>query len=183
MIRNKSESDYIISKLGLNRMAEGIFTQSSTEEDLRRFLEENTYEYYNIRDKTHAGGQFLYKLTADGVIEHSKDYQRYSVYESLAEADEKLILQGEMEIDKQFKMVASLSDIRHISNRSAMQTPEYHLQVDLAERREPHIRGLTEVINYIAKHGLFDVVVEFSLFEIPVGIYKETIIIWELRNY
>jgi len=30
---------------------------------------------------------------------------------------------------------------------------------------------------------LFGIIVEFSLSEIPVGVNKENLIIWELRNY
>lgn len=65
MIRNKYESDYMIKKLGLNRMSEKIFTYNSTLDELKSYLEENTYKYYNIRDKSVSGGKFLYMLTKD----------------------------------------------------------------------------------------------------------------------
>jgi len=57
------------------------------------------------------------------------------------------------------------------------------LSIDLKERREPSIPGLTEAIDFIVKHELFNIYVEISVFEIPVGIKRENIIIWELRNY
>ncbi len=184
MIKNKYESDYIIKKLGLNRMSEKIFTDNSTLDELKNYLEENTYEYYNIRDKSAAGGKFLYMLTKDEVLLKSRKYKRYAVYESLAIADDRLILQGDIEIDRDFVMRASLSDIRGISNRIAMEKPVYNIyDYDLKEKREPSIRGLSKVIDYISQNSLIDMVVEFSLFEIPVGIGQENIIIWELRNY
>ena len=43
MIRNKYESDYMIKKLGLNRMSEKIFTYNSTLDELKSYLEENTF--------------------------------------------------------------------------------------------------------------------------------------------
>ncbi|ABR33476.1 MULTISPECIES: hypothetical protein [Clostridium] len=184
MIRNKYESDYMIKKLGLNRMSENIFTDNSTLDELKSYLEENTYKYYNIRDKSVSGGKFLYMLTKDQVLLKSKKYKRYAVYESLAIADDRLILQGDIEIDRDFIMRASLSDIKGISNRIAMEKPVYNIyNYDLKEKRDPPISGLSKVIDYISQNSLIDMVVEFSLFEIPVGINQENIIIWELRNY
>lgn len=184
MIRNKYESDYMIKKLGLNRMSEKIFTDNSTLDELKSYLEENTYKYYNIRDKSVSGGNFLYMLTKDEVLLKSKRYKRYAVYESLAIADDRLILQGDIEIDRDFIMRASLSDIKGISNRIAMEKPVYNIyNYDLKEKRDPPISGLSKVIDYISQNSLIDMVVEFSLFEIPVGINQENIIIWELRNY
>ncbi len=114
----------------------------------------------------------------------SKKYKRYAVYESLAIADDRLILQGDIEIDRDFIMRASLSDIKGISNRIAMEKPVYNIyNYDLKEKRDPPISGLSKVIDYISQNSLIDMVVEFSLFEIPVGINQENIIIWELRNY
>ena len=184
MIRNKYESDSMIKRLDLNRMAEGIFTSESTGDELRAFLDNTSFDYYNIRDKSVSSGKFLYKLTRDEVFKESRNYSKYAVYESLALADDRLILQGDIEIDSNFIMRASLSDIKNISNRTAMQTPVYNLyNYDLKENREPSIRGLSEVIDYVASKELLNMVVEFSLFEIPVGIKKENLIIWELRNY
>jgi len=184
MIKTKQESDYEIKKLGLNRMLEGRFTQDSLENEVKQFLQDHSYEFYNIRDKSSSMGKFLYKLSADEVSQESKNYKSFAVYESLAEADTKLILQGDIEIDKNFIMRASLSNIKGISNRIAMQNPVYNLyNYDLKENTEPSIRGLSQVIDYISSHELIGMVVEFTLFEIPVGINKENILIWELRNY
>lgn len=184
MIKNKYESDYLIKKIGLNRMSEKIFTENSTLDELKIFLEENIYKYYNIRDKSTSAGKFLYMKTKDEILEASKQYKKYAVYESLAIADDKLILQGDIEIDIDFIMRASLSDVKGISNRVAMQKPIYNIyNYDLKEKREPSIRGLSRVIDYISSHCLIGMIVKFSLFEIEVGINKENIIIWELRNY
>lgn len=184
MIKTKYESDYMIRKLGLNRMLECIFTDKTTIDELEEFLDEFNYNYYNIREKTSSAGNFRYKLTRNEILEVSKQYKHYAIFESLADADSQLILQGDLEIDKDFVMRASLSDIKNISNRLAMQEPKYNIfNYDLKEKRDPSIRGLKEVIDYISRNNLIGMVVEFSLFAIPVGIKKENIIIWELRNY
>lgn len=182
LIRNKQESDFIIKKLGLNKMSEGIFSKENINE-LSDFLKINNYPFYNLRDKNNPSGNFFYKITPEEVLKQSKNYDIFSVYESLALADEKLILQGDIQLNKDFTLLASLSDIKNIPNRLAMQKPVYKINVDLKEKKEPSIKGLTRIIDYIITHKLFEVIVEFSLFDIPVGVNKENILIWELRNY
>ena len=183
MITNKAQSDYEIKKRNLNRVTEEIFTNQSSIDEIKKFLENNKCEFYNIRDKSKASGEFKYKLTAEEVLKEVKNYEKFSIYESLAAADEKLVVQGEIEIKKDFTVAASLSDVKGISNRTAMQSPVYRLNFNLLEEREPVIRGLKKVVDYVIKKQLFGMIVEFSLFEIPVGVNKENLIIWELRNY
>lgn len=182
MIKNKIQSTYEIRKRGLNHIAEKIFGEDSISE-LESFLNENPRPYYNIRDKSCSIGKFLYRLTRDEVLAHSKDYKMFSVYESLCDADEKLVIQGDIFISKDFEMIASLDDRKGIPLRFATIEPKYNLSIDLKERREPPIPGLTEAIDYIIKHGLLNMYVELSVYEICVGIKQENILVWELRNY
>lgn len=184
MIRNKFESDYFIKKIWVNRLSEHIFTDKISPKELETFFDDYNYDFYNIRDKENAAGEFKYKLTRDEALEVSKLYKKFSIYESLATADKVLILQGDVEIDDNFIMRASLSDIKNISNRQAMQNPVYNIYGhDLTLQKDPNIRGLSQVIDYISEYNLIGMVVEFSLYEVPVGEKRENIIIWELRNY
>lgn len=132
-VKNKAQSDAKIKKLGFNRMVEGVFTKDDTEK-LIKFLDEMPVPFYNIRDKTPMG-QFLYKITREEVLERSKNYEKFAVYESLAEADLHLILQGDVLLTSDFQITASLSDIKGISNRNAMQNPKYKVFIDLKKKR------------------------------------------------
>ena len=182
-IINKTESDYVIKNLKLNRMLDGVFSKGE-EDKVQAFLNNNPYPYYNIRDKSKAMGQFLYKLNSSEVMAHVKDYDMFSVYESLADADLKhMLLQGEVYVSSDWKVLASLSNVIGISNRLAMKEPTWHLDYDLLYDREPKITGLKQIIDYIFIHELFDVYVEFTSYGIQVGINHENLLIWELRNY
>lgn len=182
MITNKTQSDAEIKRRKLNHTIEGVFVKGQKAE-LESFLNQNSYPFYNIRDKSQSRGKFRYKLTKDEVIARSVEYDRFSVYESLWEADERLVIQGDIFINNSFELIASLDSRKNIPLRSATNNPMYMLSIDLKERREPSIPGLTEAIDFIVKHELFNIYVEISVFEIPVGIKRENIIIWELRNY
>jgi len=174
-------------------MQEEVFRNHETER-LQRFLKDTKFPYYNMRDKSTPSGKFLYKLTPEEVLEYSKSYEVFSVYESLAEADKMLVLQGDILISNDFSITASLSDIKGISNREAMYKPVYKVWGDLVYKpffckgenpwqKIPDIPGLDTVIDYVCAHELIGTVVEFSLFDVPVGIKRENLIIWELRNY
>lgn len=182
-VKNKKQSDYLIKSLQLNRMSEGIFT-CNQEEELKKFLKENLHPYYNIRDKNASMGEFRYKITAEEVLKYANSYQLFSVYESLADADQNhMLLQGEIRVDSNWNVKASLDDRRCISNREAMKQPKFNIFFNILESSEPHICGLKQILDYIIVNQLFDVIVEFTLYDVPVGVKKENIIIWELRNY
>lgn len=181
-ILNKQQSNEEIIKRDLNRIEIKIFNGNEIDL-LTMYLEESNHAYYNLRDMSSSMGKFLYKQTKEQILLHSQNYKQFSVYESLCFADEFLVLQGDVFINDQFELIASLDDRKYISNREATKNPKYSLSLDLKELKEPNIKGLTEIINYITKHELFGCYVEFSIFDIPVGIHKENIIIWELRNY
>lgn len=183
-ISNKSESDAAIKRLALNHIYEYIIDNSIF--DLMTWYDKhrNSDKFFNIRDKSKNGGKFLYKLTPSEVLGNIPNKGVFSIYESLWQADQKLILQGDIQLTKDFRLTASLDDRLGISNRIAMQNPHWsYWNHDLLTRPDPNIRGFKDIIAYICQHELFDVIVEFSLYEIPIGMYNEPIIIWELRNY
>lgn len=181
-VKNKQESEALIRKLDLNRLETYTFTQEEPEE-LIKYLQDNKGKKFNIRDRYTQMGEFHYNITEEEVKQHAPRYKKYTVYESLHEADKLLVLQGEIELDKEFNLTATLDDRLNIPNREAMKKPKYHLSLNLGERREPNIPGLTEVIDYIVEHKLFNMIVEFSIFKTIVGIHRSNILIWELRNY
>jgi hypothetical protein len=41
----------------------------------------------------------------------------------------------------------------------------------------------TKILEFISEYELFDVVVEFTYYDIPVGRNREPLLIWEIRNY
>jgi len=67
--------------------------------------------------------------------------------------------------------------------RTATDNPKYNISINLLEEKDPKIRGISKVIDYLFHNELFGVIVEFTLFDCPVGCNNEEIVIWELRNY
>lgn len=64
-----------------------------------------------------------------------------------------------------------------------MKSPHWTLNPNDLIKKKYSIAGLNKVIDYICCHELFNVIVEFSMYDVPVGVNQENLIIWEIRNY
>lgn len=182
-IKKKDKSDKLIIKYGLNKMSESIFYKGQLQE-VKDFMNKTQHAFYSMRDKNKSTSKFLYKLTPEEVIQNINNLDRFSLNESLVDADTNhLILQGDIQILKNWTCIASLSDERGISNRMVQNNPKYKLFFNLINDIEPSILGLKQIIDYYIIHELFGFVLEFSLYDVPVGTKKENIIIWEIRDY
>lgn len=182
LVRDKQESYLMIKKLNLNITNEVLFTTGQIKE-AQDYLDNNPWRYYVIRDKKNVNGKYLYKLTKKEVLEHINDYELFSLAESSYNFEAHRILCGDIQIDYDYNVLASIDDDYTKPFRDCENDSKYRLNFNLLYDYEPNIKGLRSVIDYLYKHELFGMVVEFSLYDIPVGINKENIIIWELRNY
>ena len=183
-INNKLESIELIRELGLNKFSEELFGRGD-EEKVIKFLENNPAKYYAIRDKSVAGGIFKLKVLKDDVLNSIKEYEFYTINVSSANYSNSQLLVGEIEIFKTGEVYLTLSTNKEYSVRDAIRDPEFNLKTDLFDdenlKRIPYFDLIFE---FIVKNRLYDVIVEFSLFNENVGINNENIIIYELRtNY
>lgn len=182
-IKNKDKSDKLIKSLNLNRLPKAEFKKDEIDK-VKDFLNKSDCKYYSIRSKIKSSGKFFYKVKPDDVINRIKNFDIFVLSESLIEADEKnLILQGSIQIFNDWTCIASLSDVKGQPNREAENNPKYKLFFNIIDDYEPNIRGLKQVIDYYVTHELFNFVLEFTLYDIPIGINKENIIVWEIRDY
>lgn len=183
LISSKKQSDDIIKKLDLNRIDGKTFTANEITE-AEKYIKTSPYPLFGIRDRKTAMGTFHHGVTPEDAMQKIKGYEVFTVCESLIAADKNhLLLQGEIEVKKNLDVIASLNDEAGTSNRDAMKNPKYKISFNDAMESTPKIIGFNTVLNYIYTHELFDCVVEFGYYDIPVGVKRENIIIWELRNY
>jgi hypothetical protein len=182
-IRNKLESYNMIKKLNLNLTNEVIF-QRGQHDQVKKYLKNNPWEFYVIRDKKNSNSKsHRYNLTKNDVLQYIDECEIFSLAESTLNYESHRIVCGEIFIDQDWNLVASLDDGTYGAVRDCMVHPKYIWKFNLLEGYQPSIYGFNQVLDYIFSHELFGIVVEFSLYDIPVGVNKENIIIWELRNY
>ena len=68
------------------------------------------------------------------------------------------------------------------SVRQAEVNPQFSFTCDIDDKRLDDIDGLDQVIDYVFKKNLFDVMVEFASMDIPIGTNQEKVIVFELRT-
>jgi hypothetical protein len=183
-IKNKQQSRETIKRLGLNYVP-FITIRKGEYEKAWQFLIDSPMNYYSVREINNSGGGAFSDnmLVGLDVIALTSILDEFELFPSLLVLDrENLILQGELQLAQDMSILGSLSNIKGISNRKAMANPTYNLSVP-SSQTIPRIPGLDKVIEYMLRYELIGPVVEFTLYDQPVGVNSEPIVIWELRNY
>ncbi|MBQ7466520.1 MAG: hypothetical protein IJS74_00440 [Clostridia bacterium] len=185
-IKNKLESLKTLKQLRLNTMPIEYF-ETYDEELLDKFFQEYDFKYYVVRDFGKASSDlFRFNLSKEQVKEHvkSKNAEKFVVNVSTFNFTGHQICTGAILIKRNMQISLSVTCEDNCSVRQAEVNPQYSFNCDIDDRRLDKIDGLDQVIDYIFKKNLFDVMVEFASMDIPVGTENEKVIIFELRtNY
>ena len=183
VIKNKMESINVINKLGLNKFPEQLF-KKNVKDKIKEFTKEYPAKYYAIRDREKPGGTFKLKVEKDNIFDEIKNYNLFSINVSSANYVKNQLLVGEIEILSNNEVYLTASSNPEYSVRDALKNPTYNLKTNVFSKKLNNIKHFEEIYSYIIKNELKDIIVEFALFDINVGINKENIIIYELRtNY
>ena len=171
-----------INELGLNKFPEQLF-KADEQEKVREFLNCYPAQYYAIRDKSSASGIFKLKVLAKDVLTEIRDYNLFTINVSSANYVENQLLVGEIEILSNGEVYATLSLDPTASVRDALRNPTFNLKTDIFDKRLNGMPNFDLIYQYISDNELYNVIVEFALFDTEVGIKKENIIIYELRTH
>ena len=182
LIKNKLESMKKISELGLNKFPEQLF-KADEQEKVKEFLSCYPARYYAIRDKSRAGGIFKLKVPAMDVLTEISGYNLFTINVSSANYVENQILVGEIKILSNGEIYATLSIDPTASGRDALRKPTFNLKTDIFDRKLDEIPHFNFIYQYISENKLYDVIVEFALFNKNVGTKQEKIIVYELRTH
>ena len=182
-INNKLESIEAINNLGLNKFPEQLFKKGE-QRKVKEFLKNNPANYYAIRDKMKPRGLFKLKVPYDRVLEDIKEYDLFSINVSSSNYADNQLLVGEIELLSNGEVYSSLSLDPSASVRDAVSKPDFNIRTNIFDKELDNIPHFDYIYKYISDNNLYDIIVEFSLFDIEVGIKKERIIVYELRtNY
>ena len=180
-IASKLESITQIEKLGLNKFPEQLF-KANEYQKVQEFLKRYPAKYYAIRDKSKAGGVFKLKVEASDVIKEIQEYSLFTINVSSANYVENQMLVGEIQILSSNEVYLIVSQDPAASVRDALRNPSFNLKTDIFDKKLNQIPHFDFLYEYISSHGLYDVILEFALFNTKLGMNKEKIVIYELRT-
>lgn len=188
-IKNKEQNIRLLDELNLNRIESHKFSIIGKNiVGTKGYKDMLTSLFFgdlkcSIRSNI-PGGIFIHDLTFDEFIvaTYSLKGGDYYLVESLKQPDDKnMIVQGYVKVTKDYDVVAELNRVKGLNMREAMRNPPIILTFNDLYDRSP--RYLNKILDLIYKHELFDHIVEFTQYDCAVGVKKENIIIWEVRNY
>ena len=183
-IKNKFESFKTIKQLRLNTLPAEYF-ESFDESLIKKFFEKYPYDLYVVRDFGKASSNlFRFNLSKEQVIKHVKNAKQFLINVSTSNVKGHQICTGAILIKRDMSVSLSVACRDDFSVRDAEVNPEYSFNCDIEDRRLKDIDGLDQVIDYIFKKNLFDIMVEFASMDVNFGTENEKVLVLELRtNY
>ncbi len=187
MIKIKDKKDSILKmrEMNLNTMPCEVFTASDGK-GIKAFFEQNPAEEYILRSTDKAQGEFFFVRDFEEAKEKLERFEDHvTVAVSFRPYAEDIILIGDVQVSR--KAGGDEVDITATTqtdgtHRGVYENPEFNIHASLEEDRVWRIPGFSKLMRYISEHELYDVIVEFAVYDMKVGKNKENVLISELRT-
>lgn len=184
-IKDKKDSIIKMKELGLN-----YFPLDSFEIDdfdgIKGFMEKYPAKEYVLRSANKAKGDFYFVKNFEEAKEKLPLFDReVTLSVSYNEFKEDIVLVGDIIVHK--NGVSESLDLTartdtEATHRNIYESPEYNLHASIEEDRVWSIPGFSKIMRYISDHELYNVIIEFSVYDCRIGVNKENVVISELRT-
>ena len=182
IIKTKEQSKNKIIKLNLNRVPE-IFIDKSDKESMDRFFLENQEELYIVRDAEHSSSHYYYVKNPEECYEKAQFFSGTIILAVSINTYKNKVLLGAIEILKDSVMICATTS-KELDHRTMYNgTAEFNYKTDIFDKKLSNIPEFDFLYDYIIKNHLDGYTVEFTIYDAPVGLKKEKIIVNEVRNY
>lgn len=182
-IRDKADAIKQMENLGLN-IFPSLICACGDEETLKNFIEENPAEEYCLRDPNGTVGKYFFVTSVQEAIEKSQEYENdFTIVVSARPYKEDIVLLGDVKIYKDENMVdLTARTDPDADHRNVYSDPQYNVHISLDSDELWDIPGFSKLMGYISNYELYDIVVEFVVYDCKVGTKKENVVIFEIRS-
>lgn len=181
-VKDKLHSIELIKKLNLNQFQEQLFKRGEDDKILD-FIKKYPYDFYAVRSKSIVGcKKNRFKTPKNEVLDTCRLFDIFSINVSSYNFCDNLILIGDTRISKNNEVWLIASRNKNYTGKMAELDPDYNFKTDLFDKRLNDVPSFDLLFKYIVDNNLLDVIVEFAIYDKPVGINKEQIIIFEIRT-
>lgn len=187
MIRIKDKKDSInkMKELRLNYFPLEVFEVHDID-GIKDFFNKYPAEEFVMRSPNKTNGNFFFVKN----FEEAKEKLQYFSHEVTIDVSyrpykEDIVLVGDIKVLK--GIGADIIDLTartdsEATHRNIYENPEYNLHTTIEDDKLWDIPGFSKIMRYITDHELYDVIVEFSVYDIKIGINRENVVISELRT-
>jgi len=179
-ILSKAHSASIISKLNLNRVPE-IVCDIYEASVIESFCDKYVVKKYILRDVENPSGKYFLCHNKDECLKSAKEFLGAFSLAVSCFSYENIVLLGEIYLTKDGIIIVG-SDDKTVHHRNVYQKAIINCNTTLDDDKIWKVDGVEDLIAYIVKHNLYDVIVEYVVYDKPVGINNEKVLIVELRS-
>lgn len=175
-IASKQDSFNQIKKMRLNRVPE-IITDNSNPNEVIAFMDKHPASTYVLRDVRYAIGKTFFITNKEECLEKIKKYDGlFSLAVSIKSYSGRKLI-GDIFVSGDNVQLTYSTD-ENANHRNL----EKSLYSNLYDDALWDIPGFNDLIKYITDKNLLNVIVEFAVYDHPVGTNKEKVLIVELRT-
>ncbi len=185
VIKDKKDSIIKMKELRLNYFPLDVFEVTDVQ-GLKTFMEMYPAKEYVLRSANKAKGDFFFVKNIEEAKEKLSNFEDdVTISVSYNEYKEDKILVGDIIIHKDFNSqmvdITARDDIE-ATHRNIYDNPKYNLHTSIEDDKLWKIPGISKIMRYISDNELYNVIIEFSVYDCKIGINKDNVVISELRT-
>lgn len=184
-VKDKKDSINKMKELRLNYFPLEAF-ETDDFEGISSFMEKYPAQEYVLRSTNKAKGDFYFVKNFEEAKEKLPLFDKdVTVSVSYNEYKEDIILVGDIIVHKNGNnetLDLTARTDTEATHRNIYENPEYNLHASLEEDRVWKIPGFSKIMRYISDHELYNVIIEFTVYDCRIGVNKENVVISELRT-
>ena len=185
IIKDKKDSIAKIKQMGLNSFPQEVFEVGDLK-GIKKFVDKYPNESFIMRSANKAKGDFFFVDNYDEAIEKLSHFEEeVTISVSMTPYKEDIVLLGDIVVkrDGGSEIVdMTARDDENATHRNIYQNPKYNFHTSIEDDRLWDISGFGKLIRYIADHELYNMIIEFVVYDCKVGINKENVVICEIRT-
>ena len=183
-IKNKKDAVNKIKILGLNYFPMEIFDAKDLT-SIKNFFDKNPAQEYILRNPNKPKAKYYFVKNYDEAVNKLRYFDEVNINVSFNPYKDDLVLVGDIKIHKgdfgdTVDLIARTDN--EATQRNIYTEPDYNLHANLDDDKLWDIPGFSKIARYISDHELYDVIVEFCVYSIKLGVQKDFVIINELRT-
>ncbi len=187
MIKIKDKKDSIIKmkELRLNYFPLDVF-ETFDVAGIENFMKSYPAKEYVLRSANKAKGEFYFVTNIDEAKERLDRFEdEVTISVSYNEFKEDIVLVGDIIVHNDFGSqtvdLTARSDIE-ATHRNIYEKPEFNIHTSIEDDKLWKIPGISKIMRYISDNELYNVIIEFSVYDCKLGINKDNVVISELRT-
>lgn len=184
-ITDKKDAVETMRRLGLNYFPLDVF-QVSDLQGIEGFFNAHKASEFVLRSTDKADGQFFFVNSFKQALPLLASFGSHvTVSVSYNPFKQNIVLVGDVRLTREggFEMVdLTARDDSEGTNRNVYDNPKYNLHTTLDDERLWKVPGFTKLMDYLSSHNLYNMIVEFIVYDIKLGVKKENVVIVEIRT-